>query len=73
MISDIYSLLQHLRDEELKAHNKLHIEDSDDVYNYYAGREDLARELIDRIENSPTELHRTLMDKPIGKMGEEEQ
>ena len=60
MIDDMYSLLSWANDEELKAHNKMHIEDSDDVYNYHNGQKDAFRSIIDKIEKSPTELHRTL-------------
>lgn len=70
MISDIYSLLQHLRDEELKAHNHIDLQTCEDLcpmydrcivmlgYDmvcYQYGRMEFARELIDRIENSPNQ------------------
>ena len=57
MIDDMYSLLSWAKDEELKAHNKMN---ADDVYNYYSGQKDAFRSIVDKIEKSPTELHRTL-------------
>jgi hypothetical protein len=49
MIDDMYSLLSWAKDEELKAHN----------FKSYP-RAKAFREMIDKIEKSPTELHRTL-------------
>jgi len=61
MNDDTYALLAWLRGKELEAHNKIHIEDSDDVYNYYSGLKDAFREVINHIENNPKELHRCLI------------
>jgi len=55
MITDIYGLLQHLRDEELKAHLAAANSKTEAMHLVFIAREKFARDLIDRIENSPNQ------------------
>jgi hypothetical protein len=64
MINDMYSLLAWAKEEELKAHNTRatfeYTSHSKADSLMLLQREKDFREMVDRIEKSPTELHRTL-------------
>jgi hypothetical protein len=55
MMDDMYSLLEHLRSEELKAHNEAVNCKTFEMEQVHKAREKFARELINMIENSPSQ------------------
>jgi len=60
MIRDMFSLLAWCKDEELKAHNKAAKCATWQMEREWTVRETAFKEMVSKIENSPTELHRTL-------------
>jgi hypothetical protein len=60
MIDDMFSLLAWCKDEELKAHNNSYDSKTFAMKQCWDYRRFAFRDMINHIENSPIELHRTL-------------
>ena len=66
MMTDMYSLLEHLRSEELIAHNNAATCKTFEMEQVHKAREKFARELINKIENSPNQRpHIQVIGEPI--------